>query len=56
MNIARMISRTVDGTFQYLLEAIARIFSPSDDAYRNIGVQPFTGEALSEWLETGFSR
>lgn len=51
MNIFRMIN----GMFQYLLEAIARIFSLSDDAYPNIGVQPFSGEPFSEWLEADFS-
>lgn len=29
---------------QYISEAVVRIFSPSDDAYPNIGVQPFSGE------------
>ncbi|HEY9611441.1 hypothetical protein [Allocoleopsis sp.] len=29
---------------QYLSEAAVRIFSPSDDAYPMIGVQPFSGE------------
>ncbi len=29
---------------QYISEAVFRIFSPSDDAYPMIGVQPFSGE------------
>jgi hypothetical protein len=29
---------------QYISEAVMRIFAPNDDAYPNIGVQPFTGE------------
>lgn len=29
---------------QYISEAAVRIFSPSDDAYPMIGVQPFSGE------------
>jgi hypothetical protein len=31
---------------QYISEAVVRIFSPSDDAYPLIGVQPFSGEPL----------
>ncbi|MFE4105662.1 hypothetical protein [Almyronema epifaneia] len=50
------IFRIINGVFQYLLEAIGRIFSPSDDAYPNTGVQPFTGEPLSEWLDAGFGQ
>lgn len=29
---------------QYFSEAISRIFGINDDAYPNIGVQPFDGE------------
>ncbi len=29
---------------QYITEAFARIFSPNDDQYPEIGVQPFEGE------------
>ena len=29
---------------QYLFEGVARIFSPTDDEYPLIGVQPFAGE------------
>jgi hypothetical protein len=29
---------------QYISEAVVRIFSPNDDAYPAIGVQPFSGE------------
>ncbi len=28
---------------QYISEAAMRIFSPTDDAYPIIGIQPFTG-------------
>ena len=39
---------------QYISEAAVRIFSPSDDAYPMIGVQPFSGEPFdgnrrSDW-------
>ncbi|MFB6276790.1 MAG: hypothetical protein ABEI32_11695 [Halothece sp.] len=30
----------------FLGEAIARIFSPNDDAYPNVGVQPYSGEVF----------
>lgn len=36
-------------TVQYLVEAATRLFSPSDDQYPAIGVQPFDGDAYSEW-------
>jgi hypothetical protein len=36
---------------QYLSEGIGRIFSPRDDQYPDIGVQPFEGEPYSEWIE-----
>jgi len=35
----------------FLAEAIARIFSPNDDAYPNVGVQPFSGEVFDGDLE-----
>lgn len=38
------ISRMIESVLQYLSEAAARIFGPSDDEYPMIGVQPFTGE------------
>ena len=33
---------------QYISEAVARIFSPNDDAYPLTGVQPFSGEPFQE--------
>ena len=39
-----IISRIVRELIQYLTEGFARIFSPTDDAYPNIGVQPFGGD------------
>lgn len=38
------ISKMLTNIFQYISEAVVRIFSPNDDAYPNSGVQPFTGE------------
>ncbi|HIK04826.1 MAG TPA: nicotinate phosphoribosyltransferase [Trichormus sp. M33_DOE_039] len=38
------ISRIIASITQYISEAAMRIFGPNDDAYPNIGVQPFTGE------------
>ncbi len=40
MGIAKMLENAT----QYIFEAVARIFGPSDDAYPVIGVQPFEGE------------
>jgi hypothetical protein len=38
------ISRILANMTQYLSEAFMRIFSPVDDAYPIIGVQPFKGD------------
>lgn len=38
------ISKMMDNLARYIIEAMTRIFGPNDDAYPNIGVQPFTGE------------
>ncbi|MBV9387194.1 MAG: hypothetical protein JOZ78_12285 [Chroococcidiopsidaceae cyanobacterium CP_BM_ER_R8_30] len=38
------IYKMFDGIVQYLSEAVTRIFSPRDDAYPAIGVQPFDGD------------
>ncbi len=35
----------------YMFDAIGEIFSPNHDQYPSIGVQPFSGDALSEWME-----
>jgi hypothetical protein len=37
------ISKKIATSTQSIVEAAMRIFSPTDDAYPNIGVQPFTG-------------
>lgn len=39
-----MITQTVKNIVQYLAEGFARIFSPTDDEYPTIGLQPFEGE------------
>ena len=48
------IYRLFESMTQYISEAAVRIFSPNDDAYPVIGVQPFTGEPFhgnrrSDW-------
>ncbi|MEO1432141.1 MAG: hypothetical protein AAFS12_09365 [Cyanobacteria bacterium J06632_19] len=48
------ISKMLSNMAQYISEAVMRIFGPSDDAYPNSGVQPFTGEiykrsAVDSW-------
>lgn len=42
------ISKTIDKTVGYIIEAMTRIFGPSDDAYPAVGVQPFTGDPYKE--------
>ncbi len=37
------ISRMLTNTAQFISEAFVRIFTPANDAYPVIGVQPFTG-------------
>ena len=39
-----MVSKTVTDAIQYVTEGFARIFSPTDDRYPAIGIQPFEGE------------
>lgn len=38
------IGKTVAEVSRFLSEAFARIFSPTDDMYPAIGVQPFSGD------------
>ena len=45
------IPKMIDSLVQYFSDAIARIFGPSDDAYPDVGVQPFEGDPYSEWVE-----
>lgn len=42
------ISKMLDSVIQYISEGVTRIFSPSDDAYPAVGVQPFSGEPFKE--------
>ena len=43
-----MFMKFVGQTFQYIVEAVAEVFSPNDDNYPSIGVQPFDGEPYRE--------
>jgi hypothetical protein len=36
-------SRKISTATQHIVEAAMRIFSPTNDAYPNTGIQPFTG-------------
>lgn len=38
------IGKTIADVSRFLSEAFARIFSPTDDIYPPIGVQPFSGD------------
>ncbi|MCU0517561.1 MAG: hypothetical protein MUC60_12010 [Oscillatoria sp. Prado101] len=38
------LPKTVEDAMQYVMAAAARIFSPTDDKYPEVGVQPFEGE------------
>ncbi len=42
------ISKIFENITRYISQAVARIFSPTDDAYPKTGVQPFEGEALKD--------
>jgi hypothetical protein len=46
------IYRLFDSISQYISEAVARIFGPSDDAYPVTGVQPFSGDPFHETKRT----
>ncbi|NJO41736.1 MAG: isochorismate synthase [Cyanobacteria bacterium CRU_2_1] len=35
---------------QYVAEAASRIFSPNQDEYPDVGVQPFDGDSCSKWM------
>ena len=41
------VTQLLNNILQYLAEGLVRIFSPSDDEYPVIGVQPFGGEVYS---------
>lgn len=42
------ISKMLANFTQFVSEAAMRIFTPTNDAYPNIGVQPFTGEPYKQ--------
>lgn len=47
------LNQILDEVLQYLSEAVARIFSPSDDAYPMVGTQAYSGDPfrgdLDDW-------
>ncbi|WP_186708765.1 hypothetical protein [Euhalothece natronophila] len=45
------IMKIIDNINSFFAEAIARIFSPSDDAYPNVGVQPYSGDPVEGEVE-----
>lgn len=47
------LSKSVSSIMQYISEAVARIFAPSDDMYPVVGVQPFEGEPYkgAKWAD-----
>lgn len=42
-----IFTQALSDLLQYIGEGFARIFSPSDDEYPMIGIQPFDGEIHS---------
>jgi len=48
MNISKILSNIS----QYISEAVARIFGPSDDEYPAVGVQPFDCQPYHEASES----
>ncbi len=44
------IYQLLNSAGQFLSEAISRIFSPHDDSYPVIGIQPFSGEPFQDVL------
>lgn len=36
---------------QFLLEAASRMFQPNEEEYPAIGVQPYSGDGTSQWLD-----
>lgn len=43
--------KLIDSLNNFFAEAISRIFSPSDDAYPNVGVQPYSGDPTEGEVE-----
>ncbi|MBW4465820.1 MAG: hypothetical protein KME07_10335 [Pegethrix bostrychoides GSE-TBD4-15B] len=46
MNILKRLNDAI----LYLSEGAAMLFSPSQDDYPNIGLQPYDGDPYSEWV------
>ncbi|MGD1909028.1 MAG: hypothetical protein ACFB0C_23990 [Leptolyngbyaceae cyanobacterium] len=42
-----------DAIVQYFSEAFVRIFGPNEKGVPEVGIQPFGGEPLSEWVDEG---
>lgn len=42
-----IVTRTVKDIFQYITEGFIKIFSPSNDHYPAVGVQPYGGTILA---------
>ncbi|WP_017717689.1 hypothetical protein [Kamptonema formosum] len=42
------LPKSVEDAMKYVMAAAGRLFSPSDDKYPEVGVQPFEGEANKE--------
>jgi hypothetical protein len=47
MNVLNLVR----DAFQYVSEAVVRIFKPANDDYPETGVQPFEGEPFSKWVD-----
>ncbi|MGB3509334.1 MAG: isochorismate synthase [Microcoleaceae cyanobacterium] len=47
------IFQSIENAVTYLSEAISRIFSPNDDMYPMIGINPFEGDAYqgTNWAD-----
>lgn len=43
--------QSINNALSYLSEGAFRLFSRNQDQYPNIGVQPFSGDPFSEWVE-----
>jgi hypothetical protein len=46
--ITTMSIKFIGETFEYLVEAVAEVFSPDHDNYPSIGIQPFEDEPYRE--------
>lgn len=44
------ITRIIASITQFISEAAMRIFGPNDDAYPEIGVQPFMGDPYKKGM------